>query len=153
MQIIYERCERLAFLAPENVIEKKQIISEKLLNEAIKYFQQIDEKLTPFDKLKCFEKGISIINNSITFNTGKNMLGTDDIIQPCIYVMLKAKPKNLATNAQYCQLYLNKSIPPNYEQISSNLTFISDALKTLNYTSLYGISEEQFGDDEFDLEN
>ena len=71
---IYKRCERLAFLSPENVVENKEVINEKLLNEAIKAFEQLDEKLTPLDKLKCFEKGISIINNSISFNTGKNAL-------------------------------------------------------------------------------
>ena len=150
---IYKRCERLAFLTPENVIEKKQIISEKLLNEAIKNFQQLDDKLTPLDKLKCIEKGISIIINSIKFNTGKNDVGFDDIVQPCIYVMLKAKPKNLATNAQYCELYLNNSIPPNYVKTCNDLLFIYEALKTLNYTKLIGVSEEQFGNDEFDLEN
>ena len=79
--------------------------------------KQIYEKLTPFDKLKCFEKGISIINNSITFNTRKNELGNDVIIQPCIYAMLKAKPKNLATNTQYCELNLNNSLPGIYGQI------------------------------------
>ena len=150
---IYKRCERLAFLSPENVVENKEVINEKLLNEAIKAFEQLDEKLTPLDKLKCFEKGISIINNSISFNTGKNALGTDDMLQPCIYAMIKAKPKNLATNAQYCNLYLNNSIPGIYGHICSNLEMVTDALKKLNYTKLYGISEEQFGDDEFDLEN
>ena len=147
---IYKRCERLAFLSPENVVENKEVINEKLLNEAIKAFEQLDEKLTPLDKLKCFEKGISIINNSISFNTGKNALGTDDMLQPCIYAMIKAKPKNLATNAQYCNLYLNNSIPGIYGHICSNLEMVTDALKKLNYTKLYGISEEQFGDDEFD---
>ena len=150
---IYKRCERLAFLSPENVVENKEVINEKLLNEAIKAFEQLDEKLTPLDKLKCFEKGISIINNSISFNTGKNALGTDDMLQPCIYAMIKAKPKNLATNAQYCNLYLNNSIPGIYGHICSNLEMVTDALKKLNYTKLNGISEEQFGDDEFDLEN
>ena len=150
---IYKKCERLAFLAPENVIEKKQIISENLLNEATKYFEQLDDKLTPLDKLKCIEKGISIIINSIKFNTGKDDVGFDDIVQPCIYVMIKAKPKNLATNAQYCELYLNNSIPKNYEKTCNDLCFILEAIKILDYTKLFGITEVQFGKDEFNLEN
>ena len=150
---IYKKCERLAFLAPENVIEKKQIINENLLNEATKYFGELDDKLTPLDKLKCIEKGISIIINSIQFTTGKDDVGFDDIVQPCIYVMLKAKPKNLATNAQYCKLHLNNSIPKNYEKTCRDLYFILDGIKSLDHKKLFGITEEQFGKDEFNLEN
>ena len=126
---IYKKCERLAFLTPENVIKEKKIINEKLLNEAVKKFEELDEKITPLDKLKCFDKGLSIIKNSITFNTGK-IPGADDTVEPMIYVMLKAKPKNLVTNAQYCQLYLNKSVPEYYKYTCENLIFITEILKT-----------------------
>ena len=131
--------------------KKKLIISENLLNEAIKYFEQLDDKLTPLDKLKCFEKGMSIIINAITFSTGKSDIGVDDYAPYCIYSMVKAKPKNLATNAQYCALYVKSS--GYYAKLCVDLDFISDFIQELVYSKLNGITEEQFGKDEFELDN
>ena len=152
---IYKRCQRLSFLTQENLVddkkEKKLIISENLLNEAIKYFEQLDDKLTPLDKLKCFEKGMSIIINAITFSTGKSDIGVDDYAPYCIYSMVKAKPKNLATNAQYCALYVKSS--GYYAKLCVDLNFISEFIQELVYSKLNGITEEQFGKDEFELDN
>ena len=149
---IYKKCERLSFLKPENVVKKKEIISENLLNRAAKYISQIDDQLTPIDKIKCIQKGKNIIDNSISFCSGKTELGVDDAFQPWIYVLIKAKPKNIATNCQYCYLYLNNELMKG-EMGSIFTVFFSvlTALKNLKYNDLFGVTEEQFGKDEFEL--
>ena len=150
---IYKRCERLSFLKPENVIVNKGIINEYLLNEASKCFEQIDDKLTPMDKMKILEKGRKIIENSINFSSGKGSLGVDDLNQPLIYAMIKAKPKNLATNIQYIYMYLNKDQSKGYYgSILAALSLVSTVIKNLKYSDLIGVTEEKFGKDEFELD-
>ena len=70
-----KKCKRLSFVKPQNVIKDKKIINEKLWKEAMKYFNDMDNKRTPLDKIKSFNKGFQIIQNSITFCTGKDELG------------------------------------------------------------------------------
>ena len=148
----YKKCERLSFIKPENVVKNKQLINENLLNEAIKYFQQIDDKLTPVDKMKCIEKGRNIIANSINFNSGKTGLGVDDLNQPLIYALIKAKIQNLKTNIQYCELYLNDAQKlGQYGSIFTGFKFAFEIIKNMKYSELIGVTEEQFGKDEFEL--
>ena len=61
-------------------------------------------KFTPVDKVEKFGKAFGILQNSLTFSSGKNDLGIDDTIPILIYVMIKAKPKNIFSNSKYCQL-------------------------------------------------
>ena len=130
---IFKKCERLSFLKPENIIPTKESINENLLNEAIKCFKKLDDNITPFDKLRCIEKGTLIIKNSIAFNTGKKDFGFDDTINHLVYAMLKAKPKNLATNAQYCELFFNTTMPKYYKEFLNYLLFIKEVIKEKDY--------------------
>ena len=150
---IFKRCEKLSFIKPENLMKKKGLISENLLNESVKIFEQLDDKLTPLDKLKCVEKGFSIIENSIKFSSGAKECGFDDFINPVLYILIKAKPRNFSTNVQYCNLYMTNLIPKKYEKLCADLSFYVEAIKEMNHTKLIDVSEEQFGKDEFTLES
>ena len=107
---IYEKCEKLSNIKPEKLIDKKAIINETLLKEASKYFEQLDEGITPKDKIKFIRGGLRIIENLITFGTGKLLSGSDDIYPPLMYSMIIAKVKNLPTNVEYINMFLDKNI-------------------------------------------
>ena len=72
---LYKKCERLGFIKPENIIKDKKIINEKLWEQSIKIFENLDEKLTPIDKIKCFGKAVEMLQNSIKFSSGKTDFG------------------------------------------------------------------------------
>ena len=150
---IYKKCQRLSFLKPENVIKNKNVINETLLNEASKYFAQIDNKLAPIDKMKCMIKGKEILENSISFSTGSKGLGVDDINSPFIYSMIKAKPKNLNSNIQYCKLYLKLCDSEGaYDYVLTLFDFILEIILNMCVKDLCNVTEEQFGKDEFELD-
>ena len=150
---IYKKCLRLSFLKPENIIKDKNVINETLLNEASKCFMQIDNKLAPIDKIKCMIKGKEILENSISFSSGKKDLGLDDINNSITYSMIKAKPKNLASNIQYCLLYLNCcNADGAYNFVLALFNVILEAIINMNANQLINVTEEQFGKDEFELD-
>ena len=93
--VFYNKCCRLDFIKPENVIKDKKMINKKLLDIAIDYLKEIDKKRTPLDKLKNFGNALDIIRNSITFNSGKADLGLDDTLSFIIYILLKSKLQHL----------------------------------------------------------
>ena len=145
----YRKCKRLGFIRPENVVSDRKIINENLWKLAIPFLDDIDDKLTPLDKIKSIAKAFEIVQNSINFSSGKDELGVDDVIKPLIYIVIKAKPRNICSNYQYCELYLNSDLAKKqYGVILSQIGLIIECIKRMKHDDLIGVSEEQFGKDE-----
>ena len=110
---------------------------------------ELDEKFTPVDKVEKFGKAFGILQNSLTFSSGKNDLGIDDTIAILIYVIIKAKPKNLFSNSKYCQLFLNAELAKRmYGILLSQIEMVKNIIYNMKYTDLIGVTEEEFGKDE-----
>ena len=145
----YKKCCRLDFVKPENLIKDKKMINEKLWKTSMDLINEMDDKLTPQDKVKNFGKAFSILQNSITFCSGKNDLGIDDTISSLIYVVLKSKPKNIFSNSKYCQLFLDPELcKKQYGILLSQIEMIKNIINDMKYSDLIGVKEEDFGKDE-----
>ena len=153
-RFFYKKCVRLSFLKPENIVQDKKLINESLMEKSIEYINNIDDKLTPVDKIKNFIKAIEIVQNSITFSSGKDELGVDDMIKPLAYIMIKSKPKNINSNYQYCELFLNSELSKKqYGVILAQIGLVINIIKSMKYNDLIGVTEEEFGVDEIEEEN
>jgi hypothetical protein len=145
----YKKCCRLDFVRPENLIKDKKMINEKLWKTSMYLINEMDYKLTPTEKVKNFGKAFAILQNSITFCSGKNDLGIDDTISSLIYVILKSKPKNIFSNSKYCQLLLNPDLSKKqYGILLSQIEMIKNIIFDMKYSDLIGVSEAEFGKDE-----
>lgn len=141
----YNKCLCLNFIKPENLIKNKKIINEKLWNTAINYINEMDNKYTPVEKLKCLGKVISILQNSITFSSGKDELGVDDTIPPLIYILIKSKPKALISNYNFCALFLNPELSKKEMGILlSQVGLVINVIKDMSYKDFINISQEEF---------
>ena len=67
----YKKCCRLDFVKPHNIITDKNIVNEKLWETSKEYLNEINNKYTPADKIKSISKSFAILQNSITFCSGK----------------------------------------------------------------------------------
>jgi hypothetical protein len=147
--LFYKKCNRLSFINPNNIDKNKNLINVNLINKAIEYIDDIDDNLSPAGKMESIDKAFEIINNSITFNTGKIDLGVDDQTKPLIYAIIKSKPKNINSNYKYCELYLNHELSMRkYGLILSQIYMVITIVKDLKHTDLIGVTEEEFGTDE-----
>ena len=145
----FRKCCRLSFIKPHNIITDKNIYNEQLWKFSIDYLNEINNKYTPQDKLKVVLKAFAILQNSITFSSGKNELGVDDTIKPLIYILIQAQPKNIFTNYNYCQLFLNDNLSKTqYGILMSQLYMIMNIIKDMKYSDLIGVTEDQFGKDD-----
>jgi hypothetical protein len=145
----YKKCCRLDFIKPENIIKDKNMINENLWKTSMSLINEMDEKLTPVDKVKNFGKALTILQNSITFSSGKNELGIDDTVSCLVYVLLKSKPKNIFSNSKYCQLFLNPRLAKKqYGILMSQIEMAKNIIFDMKYTDLMNVKEEEFGKDE-----
>ena len=141
----YKKCCCLDFVKPENLIKDKKIINEKLWKTSMNYINEADEKYTPIDKLKCYGKAFSILQNSINFCSGKEELGVDDTVPPLIYIFIKSKPKNLISNYNFCTLFLNPLLSKKeFGIILSQIGLVMNVIKDMTHKDLINISEEEF---------
>ena len=146
---LYNKCCRLNFIKPESLIKDKNAINEKLWKSSITLINQLDEKFTPVDKVEKFGKAFGILQNSVTFSSGKKDLGIDDTISILIYVIIKSKPKNLFSNSKYCQLFLHPELAKRmYGILLSQIEMVKNIIYNMKYTDLIGVTEEEFGKDE-----
>ena len=113
------------------------------------YLNEINGKFTPTDKIKSISKAFSILQNSITFCTGKKELGVDDTIKPLLYILIKAKPQNIYNNYNYCQQFLNADLTKKEHGILlTQVYLVMKVIREMKYNELIGVSEQQFGKDE-----
>ena len=145
----YKKCCRLSFIKPTNIITDKNIYNEQLWKFSIDYLNEINNKYTPQDKLKVVLKAFGILQNSITFSSGKKELGVDDTIKPLIFILIQSQPKNIFTNYNYCQLFLNGSLSKTqYGILLTQLYMIMNIIKDMKYTDLIDVTEDKFGKDD-----
>ena len=144
----YKKCCRLDFIKPENYIKDKNMINEKLWLTAMELINEMDRKYTPFDKVRSFGKAFLILQNSITFCSGKDELGIDDTLTVLVYVILKSKPRNIVSNSKYCQLFLNPELSKKqYGILLTQFEVAKNIIFGLKHTDLIGVTEEEFGKD------
>ena len=145
---IYKKCCRLSFIKPENYIKEKIMINENLLKTAKEYINAMDDKFTPVDKIKMFGKAFQILQNSMTFSTGKTDLGIDDTLPSLIYIILKSQPKKINTNYNYCKNYINPELErKEYGVLLMQIGMGLKVITEMKHTDLIGVSKEQFGND------
>ena len=141
----YTKCCCLDFIKPEHLIKNKKIVNEKLWKTAMELINQMDDKFTPADKIKCFGKAFAILQNSITFCSGKDELGIDDTIPPLIYIVMKSKPKKLISDFNYCSLFLNQDLAKKeYGILLSQIGLVMNVIKDMSHKDFINITKEDF---------
>ena len=146
---IYNKCKRLNWIKPIHIIKDQKVVNEKLWTLAMEYINNMDNEITPSSKIKSFNKAFAILQNSITFCTGKDELGVDDSLQVLIYVIIKAQPKRIWTNFNYARLFIDPDLSKKqFGLLLTQLEMVLIVISDLKYTDLVGVSEEQFGTDD-----
>ena len=146
----YKKCSRLQFIKQENLIKnKKFFIENNLLQIAINYINEMDNKLSPIEKIKSFGKALNILNNSMTINSGKSNFGIDDNLPLVLFTIIKAKPKMMITNFNYSNEFINQELSKQqYGSILTQMGMISNIITNMKYNELVGVTEKEFGEDE-----
>ena len=107
------------------------------LKESSSYFSQINIGNSPKEKIEYIIKGLKVIYNLITLITGKEIKdqSTDDFYDPFYYSLIISKIKNLASNVQYINMFIDKNlVNAYYFRISNDLAVF---LSVINESTIY----------------
>jgi hypothetical protein len=148
---LQKKCSKLSFLKPSNIIKDKKFINikEKSLEISVQYIKEMENQKSPMDILDLFGKANGFLLNSMEFNSAKSDFGIDDLLPLQIYIIIKAVPKMLNSNYNFCMMYLNKDLmKKQFGNLMTQLGMIMKIIKNMNYTDLNNVTEIEFGKDE-----
>ena len=148
---LQKKCSKLSFLKPSNIIKDKKFINikEKSLEISVQYIKEMENQKSPMDILDLFGKANGFLLNSMEFNSAKSDFGIDDLLPLQIYIIIKAAPKMLNSNYNFCMMYLNKDLmKKQFGNLMTQLGMIMKIIKNMKYTDLNNVTENEFGKDE-----
>jgi len=123
--MFYEQCLKFSWITPVHLEISEKYINENLWRSAIEFIKQMDDEKSPVDKLKCVHSAYKILNNCISFCSGKQeYAGLDDIFPIFIYVILKSEPKRMFSNIQYIRTFKSP------ERLLTNYGFLLTQIET-----------------------
>ena len=142
----YKKCKKLSALKQENFC--KEIINENIFNKIFELLDKMNRDSTPIDKIDSFMKAYSILENSITFQTGKKEVGLDDSLNYMQYILVKNCPKRFNSNSKFCELFLlNELQHREYGHKLDTFSILSMSIKNCKHSDLINVPEEFFKND------
>lgn len=141
---IYTNCIKLSWTEPNNyIINKTNYTFDSFLPSIINDFQQLHKKKSPRKKIIVMKDIFNCIKNLVKLNgdDGDN-IGIDQQISILNYAFVKAQPKNIETDCNYIELFIQKN--GENENLLSQIKIISKFVEEIKYTDLFGVSQEEF---------
>ena len=103
---IYYTIRQLDWVKPNMLNESLKSLDEKMINLMVSFVNNMNNEMSPTNKLREFEKINLIIDNIITlYGYDKSMY-----INLLIYVFIKGRPTGLFSTFRYIEIYLSEDI-------------------------------------------
>ena len=138
---IFQKCFTLKWVKPTMLNEKLTYLDEKMTQMMKSFIRNIDEEISPNNKLREFEKLDLIINNMITLYGYPK----DVYLSIMTFAFIKGQPYQLNSCYKYIKMYYSEKLPKKrgadlleqFEQLLNKITNFSDK-------DLVGISKEVY---------
>eukprot|EP00026_Physarum_polycephalum_P001763 Phypoly_transcript_01765.p1 GENE.Phypoly_transcript_01765~~Phypoly_transcript_01765.p1 ORF type:complete len:1002 (+),score=110.49 Phypoly_transcript_01765:82-3087(+) len=108
-QFFRERISKLVFITPSHLDINEKFWNTDLWDAATYEINLMDQQKTPSDKLTCILNCCKVIIFLLT-TSGDSQAGADDFLPHLIYVLIKANPKNLASNMEFITSYCGPDV-------------------------------------------
>ena len=138
---IFRKCFTLKWIKPTMLNEKLTYLDEKMIQMMRSFIRNIDDEISPNNKLREFEKLDLIINNMIT------LYGyTKDVyLSILIFAFIKGQPFQLNSSYKYINMYYSESLPKERGiELINKFKNLLDKITNFSEKDLVGISKEEY---------
>ena len=141
-EALYRRTVELSWVRPEHLDIPEQKRSEEMWSFAIKALKQIDDCMSPVEKLGCLVEYITIIVNVLELCSGGGV-SADDSLPIIIYLLIQSQPQRMHSNFNFISKFRHakKMLGQNgfcFSQMRSAIQYIM----TMDHTGLTIDKEE-----------
>ena len=138
---IFRQCFTLKWIKPIMLNEKLTYLDEKMIQMMRSFIRNIDEEISPNNKLREFEKLDLIINNMIA------LYGyTKDVyLSILIFAFIKGQPFQLDSSYKYIEMFYSENLPKERgSELINKFKMLLNKISNFSYKDLIGISEEEY---------
>ena len=138
---IFKKCFTLKWVKPIMLNEKLTYLDEKMIQMMRSFIRNIDEEITPNNKLKEFEKLDLIINNMMTLY-GYNK---DVYLSLLLYAFIKGQPFQLNSSYKYIKMYYSENLTKERGlEIINKFKLLLDKITNFSEKDLVGVTKEEY---------
>ena len=138
---IFRKCFTLKWIKPIMLNEKLTYLDEKMIQMMRSFIRNIDEEISPNNKLREFEKLDLIINNMIM------LYGyTKDVyLSILIFAFIKGQPFQLNSSYKYIAMFYSENLPKERgSELINKFKILLDKITNFSEKDLVGISKEEY---------
>ena len=138
---IFKKCFTLKWIKPIMLNEKLTYLDEKMIQMMRSFIRNIDEEISPNNKLREFEKLDLIINNMIT------LYGyTKDVyLSILLFAFIKGQPFQLNSSYKYIEMFYSENLPKERGiELINKFKRLLDKITNFSEKDLVGISKEEY---------
>ena len=138
---IFKKCFTLKWIKPIMLNEKLTYLDEKMIQMMRSFIRNIDEEISPNNKLREFEKLDLIINNMITLYG----YSKDVYMSILIFAFIKGQPYQLNSSYKYIEMYYSENLPKERGvELINKFKKLLDIISNFSEKDLVGISKEEY---------
>jgi hypothetical protein len=138
---IFKKCFTLKWVKPTMLNDKLTYLDEKMTQMMRSFIRNIDEEISPNNKLREFEKLDLIINNMIT------LYGyTKDVyLSIMTFAFIKGQPYQLNSCYRYIKMYYSQKLPKKRgEELLKQFDKLLEKISKFSEKDLVGFSKEDY---------
>ena len=138
---IYQKCFTLRWVKPIMLDPKLTYLDEKMTQMMKSFIRNIDEEVSPNNKLREFEKLDLIINNMITLYGYPK----DVYLSIMTFAFIKGQPYQLNSSYKYIKMYYSQKLPKKRgAELVKQFEQLLDKITNFSEKDLVGISKEEY---------
>ena len=138
---IFQKCFTLKWVKPIMLNEKLTYLDEKMTQMMRSFIRNIDEEISPNNKLREFEKLDLIINNMITLYGYPK----DVYLSIMTFAFIKGQPYQLDSSYKYIEMYYSQKLPKKRgAHLLEQFKKLLDKITNFSEKDLVGISKEVY---------
>ena len=138
---IFQKCFTLKWVKPTILNEKLTYLDEKMTQMMRVFIRNIDEEISPNNKLREFEKLDLIINNMITLYGYPK----DVYLSIMTFAFIKGQPYQLDSSYKYIKMYYSEKLPKKRgAELIEKFEKLLDKITNFSEKDLVGISKEEY---------
>ena len=138
---IFRKCFTLKWIKPTMLNDKLTYLDERMIQMMRSFIRNIDEEISPNNKLREFEKINLIINNMMTLYG----YSKDVYLSILIFAFIKGQPYQLNSSYKYIEMYYSENLPKERgSDLINKFKNLLDKITNFSEKDLVGISKEQY---------
>ena len=140
--LLYRNCFKFSWIKPQQLHKDLCWVNDEMISLASEYIKNLNNEISPYDKIKSFAKVYEIVNSTLKLFDIKDENAFEMLL---LYIFIQAQLMSIESNYIYIYLYLTKEQRnAYYEKVLAVFGKTKMMIENLSKESLIDVSDEEY---------